>query len=97
MSAEQEYFNLFSEAERKILISFYNATRKSWKLNVYPNTQLPGSLWYHDHAMASTGFNVLKGLSGMYILRNWTIQNQFPTQGYEKMLLLAINHGNYSN
>ena len=41
-------------------------------MNIYPNIQLPGSLYYHDHAMASTGLNVYKGLSGMYILRNWT-------------------------
>lgn len=42
-------------------------------MNIYPNTQLPGSLYYHDHAMSSTGLNVYKGLSGMYTLRNWTI------------------------
>ena len=51
-------------------------------MNVYPNTQLPGSLWYHDHSMASTGFNVAKGLNGMYILRDAQTEAVLPTGEY---------------
>lgn len=32
------------------------------------NDQLPGNLFYHDHAMRSTKYNVAHGLSGLYIL-----------------------------
>ena len=64
---------------------------------MYPNTQLPGSLWYHDHSMGSTGFNVKKGLSGMYLIRNSTYENIFPTGDYEKILLISLAHGVPSN
>ena len=35
---------------------------------VYPNDQLPATLWYHDHTMDFTGRNVYNGLAGFYIL-----------------------------
>jgi len=36
---------------------------------VYPNVnQLPGTLWYHDHAMGITRLNVYMGLAGFYLL-----------------------------
>lgn len=28
------------------------------KTNRYPNIQNPGNLWYHDHAMRATRYNV---------------------------------------
>lgn len=40
------------------------------KINRYPNIQNPGILFYHDHAMNMTKYNVQNGLSGIYILRN---------------------------
>jgi FtsP/CotA-like multicopper oxidase with cupredoxin domain len=36
-------------------------------MNRYPNKQNPGTLWYHDHAMRLTNFNVKHGLAGLYI------------------------------
>lgn len=36
----------------------------------YPNRQESTTLWYHDHAMAVTRFNVFAGLSGFYIIRD---------------------------
>jgi spore coat protein A len=36
----------------------------------YPNEQLPGTLWYHDHAMGITRLNVYMGLAGYYLLRD---------------------------
>jgi spore coat protein A, manganese oxidase len=35
---------------------------------LYPNDQLPATLWYHDHVMDFTGRNVYNGLAGCYIL-----------------------------
>jgi hypothetical protein len=42
------------------------------KVNVYKNQQLPGLVFYHDHTMRSTLYNVVKGMIGMYILYNKT-------------------------
>ncbi|NNM21236.1 MAG: multicopper oxidase domain-containing protein, partial [Gammaproteobacteria bacterium] len=36
----------------------------------YPNDQLPGILWYHDHALGITRLNVYGGLAGFYLLRD---------------------------
>lgn len=33
----------------------------------YPNTQLPATLWYHDHAVDVTGPHMYLGLTGFYI------------------------------
>lgn len=38
----------------------------------YPNAQLPGTLWYHDHALGITRLNVYMGLAGFYLLRDAT-------------------------
>jgi|CXWL01.1.fsa_nt_gi spore coat protein A len=35
---------------------------------IYPNDQLPATLWYHDHTMDFTGRNVYNGLAGFYLL-----------------------------
>ncbi len=37
---------------------------------IYPNNQLPATLWYHDHAMGITRLNVMMGLAGFYMLRD---------------------------
>jgi spore coat protein A len=34
----------------------------------YPNSQLPATLWYHDHALGITRLNVIMGLAGFYLL-----------------------------
>src|SRR5260370_40564850 len=34
----------------------------------YPNNQIPTTLWYHDHAVDSTGRHVYMGLAGFYIM-----------------------------
>jgi FtsP/CotA-like multicopper oxidase with cupredoxin domain len=39
-------------------------------LYTYPNNQLPGTLWYHDHALGLTRLNVYLGLAGFYLLRD---------------------------
>lgn len=40
------------------------------QLAEYPNVQQAMPLWYHDHAMAITRFNVHTGLAGMYLVRD---------------------------
>nr|AXL05550.1 copper oxidase [uncultured bacterium] len=42
----------------------------STQLAEYPNRQAATALWYHDHAMAVTRFNVHVGLIGMYLVRD---------------------------
>jgi spore coat protein A len=37
---------------------------------VYPNQQLPATLWYHDHALGITRLNVMLGLAGIYLIRD---------------------------
>jgi spore coat protein A len=37
---------------------------------IYPNTQLPSTLWYHDHALGITRLNVYMGLAAFYIIRD---------------------------
>ncbi|TDV54866.1 multicopper oxidase family protein [Actinophytocola oryzae] len=49
----------------------HNATlRGHAQLTEYPNGQQSTTLWYHDHAMAVTRFNVHAGLAGMYLIRD---------------------------
>ena len=31
-------------------------------------TWIPSTIWYHDHAMDITGFNVSRGLAGFYLM-----------------------------
>ncbi len=37
---------------------------------LYPNSQEPGTLWFHDHALGSTRTNVYSGLAAFYFLRD---------------------------
>jgi FtsP/CotA-like multicopper oxidase with cupredoxin domain len=49
----------------------HNATLKGLsQLAEYPNRQQSTTMWYHDHAMAVTRFNVHAGLAGMYLIRD---------------------------
>ena len=43
-----------------------------WKKETlhYANTQLPATIWYHDHAFGFTRHNVYAGLAGFYIVRD---------------------------
>jgi spore coat protein A len=42
----------------------------SGPVNHYVNTQLPATIWYHDHAYGYTRLNVYAGLAGFYIIRD---------------------------
>ncbi|MDB6150011.1 MAG: putative multicopper oxidase [Chthoniobacter sp.] len=41
---------------------------------LYPNQQRACALWYHDHTHGKTGERVLKGLAGLYLLRDASIE-----------------------
>ncbi|HEX7077162.1 MAG TPA: multicopper oxidase domain-containing protein [Candidatus Eisenbacteria bacterium] len=38
------------------------------EIHTYANTQLPATIWYHDHAFGYTRHNVYAGLAGYYII-----------------------------
>ena len=56
----------------------------------YPNRQQAATLWYHDHAMAVTRFNVHAGLAGFYLVRDEDEAHlQLPSDRYEVPLLIC--------
>jgi spore coat protein A len=61
----------------------------SSRLYRYPNTQLPTTLWYHDHALGITRYNVMMGLAGLYIIRGREEEAlQLPPGPYDIPLLI---------
>lgn len=59
------------------------------RLYRYPNTQLPTTLWYHDHALGITRYNVMLGLAGFYLIRDRDEEAlHLPTGAYEIPLLI---------
>lgn len=67
-----DYFNEFLEPDKyEKLPDQLNAT---WKIIKAYNDQPPGNLFYHDHGMRSTRYNVKHGLSGLYILYNSSLE-----------------------
>jgi spore coat protein A len=64
-------------------------------LYVYPNQQLPATLWYHDHALGITRLNVIMGLAGFYLLRDAFEQGLgLPAGAYE--IPLAIQDRSFA-
>jgi spore coat protein A len=61
----------------------------SHRLCYYPNQQDSAALWYHDHAMGVSLFNIFAGLMGWYIIRDEVEENlELPSGQYELPLLL---------
>jgi FtsP/CotA-like multicopper oxidase with cupredoxin domain len=60
-------------------------------LDVYPNDQRAAMLWYHDHVMGVTRFNVYAGLAGLWIVRDERERELELPEGppYEVPLVLA--------
>jgi o-aminophenol oxidase len=64
----------------------YNGTQ----LSEYPNDQPATALWYHDHAMDITRWNVFAGLAGMYLIRDEEEDAlRLPSGKYEVPLILS--------
>jgi FtsP/CotA-like multicopper oxidase with cupredoxin domain len=60
-------------------------------LDAYPNEQRAAMLWYHDHVMGVTRFNVYAGLAGLWIVRDERERELELPEGppYELPLLLT--------
>jgi FtsP/CotA-like multicopper oxidase with cupredoxin domain len=60
-------------------------------LDTYPNDQRGALLWYHDHVMGITRFNIFAGLAGLWIVRDARERELGLPEGppYELPLLLA--------
>jgi o-aminophenol oxidase len=60
-------------------------------LDAYSNDQRAAMLWYHDHVMGVTRFNVYAGLAGLWIVRDERERELALPEGppYELPLLLA--------
>jgi o-aminophenol oxidase len=60
-------------------------------LDTYPNDQRAAMLWYHDHVMGVTRFDVYAGLAGLWIVRDERERELELPEGppYELPLLLA--------
>lgn len=43
----------------------------------YPNSQLPATIWFHDHAMGLTRQNVYMGLAGGYVIYDTALEPGF--------------------
>ncbi|MGB3442018.1 MAG: multicopper oxidase domain-containing protein [Actinophytocola sp.] len=60
------------------------------QLTEYPNVQPSTTLWYHDHAMAVTRFNVHAGLAGLYLVRDREEDTlELPGGDHEIPLIIA--------
>ena len=48
----------------------------SGKHNVYPyyNSQLPATIWFHDHALGITRLNVYMGMAGAYVIYDTALE-----------------------
>lgn len=74
---DSAYFYQFDNPES--ILSFLTDKQKlNMKIIRANNKQPAGSLFYHDHGMKSTKFNVAHGLAGMYILYNKTAEASLP-------------------
>jgi len=59
------------------------------RLYRYPNTQLPATLWYHDHALGITRYNVMMGLAGLYLIHDRDEEAlHLPSGPYEIPLII---------
>jgi FtsP/CotA-like multicopper oxidase with cupredoxin domain len=69
----------------------HNATLSGHaQLTEYPNRQQSTTMWYHDHAMAVTRFNVHAGLAGMYLIRDEEEDGlDLPDRDHEVPLILT--------
>jgi FtsP/CotA-like multicopper oxidase with cupredoxin domain len=65
--SNKEYYNTFNNYIPTDL-TITEEQRYRVKINRYHNTQPAGNLWYHDHAMHNTNYNVRAGLAGNYII-----------------------------
>lgn len=51
------------------------------------NDQAPGLLFYHDHAMKSTLYNVQNGLGGLWVIQDPKVEANLPNGRFEKFIV----------
>jgi o-aminophenol oxidase len=62
---------------------------EQFALSTYHNHQRARMLWYHDHAMGVTRFNVFAGLAGLWMIRDDEEESlNLPDKDYEIPLLI---------
>lgn len=58
----------------------------------YPNHQSARTLWYHDHAMGTTGRNVAAGLAGFYLIHDaYERSLNLPSGEFDIPLMLSAH------
>jgi spore coat protein A len=62
---------------------------------VYPNKQLPSTIWYHDHGLGITRLNVYMGLAGFFLIRD-AVENALGLPSGEYELPLAIQDRSFN-
>ncbi len=56
---------------------------------IYPNTQEPCNMWYHDHTLGATRLNVYAGLAGFYLLRDHATENATLPSGDQEIEIVV--------
>lgn len=63
--------------------------KKRTKVIKVNNDQAPGLLFYHDHAMKSTLYNVQYGLGGLWVITDPKVEAKLPSGKYEKFIVFS--------
>jgi len=64
----KNYYTLFNNILTSPIRAIHPSLSLRTKVITVTNDQLPGMLFYHDHSMKSTLYNVQYGLSGLYVI-----------------------------
>ena len=62
---------------------------------LYPNNQLPSTLWYHDHGLGITRLNVYMGLAGFFLVRD-AVEDALNLPSGEFEIPLAIQDRSFN-
>ena len=87
----EKYFDngLFKNSTKSTFLPIPGWNHTYAKVNRYDNIQLPGNLWYHDHAMHLTQDNVGHGLVGDYIIYDPEVEKQLPARTYDIFIVIG--------
>lgn len=66
----------------------------NYKDYVYPNDR-PATLWYHDHAVGKTAFNVYQGLAAFYLVQD-SFEDSLPLPKGDRDVPLMIHDKQFS-
>ncbi|HKE17335.1 MAG TPA: multicopper oxidase domain-containing protein [Kofleriaceae bacterium] len=65
---------------------------------VYPNQMAAAPLWYHDHVIDRTGYHLVRGLAGFYIIGDELEDSlDLPTGDYDIPIMLQDRRLDYDN